>query len=115
MSYLAPGHAALKFHPLANSFAAEQFEQRGEVMLHLRTRLVTRKEWSAANKITGSVYFIRNHVADTIKIGHSHDPLRRLAELQVANSSRLALVGIVAAAIEIEGRIHEQFPDGHAS
>lgn len=84
-------------------------------MAILRTRLVSVPEYWAAHRKSGSIYFIRNRQTDAIKVGHSRDVGRRLQTLQVGNSARLELIGCVAAAIEIEPHIHQQFLDGRLS
>jgi Meiotically up-regulated gene 113 len=83
-------------------------------MRYLHTRLVTPKEfWSAIHEL-GAVYFARDDRTDMIKIGHSRDPWKRLSDLQVGNSNRLDLIGVIAASKEIEKLVHGNFPDGHA-
>ncbi len=79
----------------------------------LRTTVVSELEYRLAHSKTGSVYFIRNRSDDTIKIGHSHDPQRRLQQLQVGNSTRLELVGVIAAEIAIESIVHNQLREGY--
>ena len=81
----------------------------------LRTRVVDFEEWQAAHSRTGSVYFIRDDRADMVKIGHSRNPWRRLSELQVGSANRLAIVGVIAADIAIEGVVHQQFSEGHSA
>lgn len=83
-------------------------------MRFLHTRLVTAAEFAEAYRQIGGVYFIRNARDDTIKIGYSRDVFARFSTLQVANSSSLALVGLVAALQDVERSVHQQFPDGHA-
>ena len=83
-------------------------------MTHLRTRLVTNDEWHTAHRRTGSIYFLRNAVADCIKIGHSREPILRTQTLQVGSPDRLTLIGLIAASIEIEPLIHDQLREGHA-
>jgi hypothetical protein len=83
--------------------------------MFLRTRLVTKEEWRVADAHTGSIYFIRNAAADTIKIGHSRDVTRRLQELQVGNSARLELIGVIAAEIAIEKVVHFQLMEGRVT
>lgn len=78
----------------------------------LQTKLVSKDEfWTAFHK-TGAVYFIRNTGDDTIKVGHSTDPWKRLTNLQVGCSGRLELIGVIAAAREIEPIVHNQLFEG---
>lgn len=81
-------------------------------MSALRTRLVSEAEYHAAHRATGSVYFIRDKEADMIKVGHSREPERRLAELQIGSSRRLEIVGLIAAEPAIEKLIHFQLIEG---
>ena len=78
----------------------------------LKTNLVSRLEFWKAFHETGALYFIRNAHADEIKIGHSRDPAKRLADLQVGCSSLLELIGVIAAPREIEPIVHRQFYEG---
>lgn len=80
----------------------------------LHTRLVPRDEWTRANRKTGSVYFIKDETADKVKIGHSHNPYSRRGVLQIGSANRLKLIGIVAAPIEVEPRVHSQFVEGRS-
>lgn len=88
-------------------------ERKESAVSFMRTRVVTEAEYCTAHAKTGSVYFIRNQAADTIKIGHSRDVYQRLSTLQVANSAKLELIGVIAAEIAIEGIIHFQLMEGH--
>ena len=81
-------------------------------MQYLRTRLVSKEDWQAAHARTGSIYFIRDHDHDCIKVGHSKDPVGRLQTLQVGSAGRLGLIGIFAAPIEIEKHVHFQLMEG---
>ncbi|QQN61489.1 GIY-YIG nuclease family protein [Bradyrhizobium diazoefficiens] len=78
----------------------------------LQTRLVPEAEFWTAFDRTGAIYFIRNVDADAIKIGHSRDPAKRLSNLQVGCSGRLELIGVIAAAREIEPIVHDQLFEG---
>jgi hypothetical protein len=78
----------------------------------LQTRLATTAEFWKAFHETGAIYFIRNAHDDEIKVGHSRDPKKRLADLQVGCSSELELIGVIAAAREIEPIVHRQFYEG---
>lgn len=82
--------------------------------MNLRVKIVSEEEWRSAHARTGSVYFVRNDVADMVKIGHSHNPERRLIELQVGSGQKLEIIGIMAAPIEIEALIHHQLTEGAA-
>jgi hypothetical protein len=78
----------------------------------LQTKLVSSAEFWKAFHETGAVYFIRNACADEIKVGHSRDPQKRLADLQVGCSSKLELIGVIAADRDIEPIVHRQFYEG---
>jgi hypothetical protein len=78
----------------------------------LQTNLVSGAEFWQAFHDTGAIYFIRNARADEIKIGHSRDPTKRLANLQVGSSAPLDLIGVIAASREIEPIVHRQFYEG---
>lgn len=78
----------------------------------LQTKLVSPAEFWPAFCDTGAVYFIRDRVNDAIKVGHSRDPSKRLSDLQVGSSTPLELIGVIAAAREIERIVHRQFYEG---
>jgi len=84
----------------------------GTLGTSLQTNLVTSAEFWKAFHETGAIYFIRNARADEIKVGHSRDPKKRLADLQVGCSSGLVLIGVIAATREIEPIVHRQFYEG---
>jgi hypothetical protein len=84
----------------------------GTLGTSLQTNLVTSAEFWKAFYETGAIYFIRNARADEVKVGHSRDPRKRLADLQVGSSSELELIGVVAAVREIEPIVHRQFYEG---
>lgn len=88
--------------------------ERVDLMMFLRTQIVSEDDWALAHAKNGSVYFIRDVTNDCIKVGHSRDPITRLSTLQVGNSNRLHLVGLVAAEFAIEQHIHRQLMEGHA-
>jgi hypothetical protein len=81
-------------------------------MQYLRTRLVSEPEWLLAHKKIGSIYFIRDVEHDRVKVGYSRDPWKRLQTLQVGSSGRLVLMGVIAAAAEIEKHVHHQLSEG---
>jgi hypothetical protein len=81
--------------------------------MDLVTRVVDSPTFHAARIELGTVYFIRDKERDSIKIGYSADPWRRLSELQVGNSTRLELIGIIAAEARVEKIVHEQLCEGH--
>jgi Meiotically up-regulated gene 113 len=92
---------------------AQRFVSNNEdYPMYLRTELVSAAEFWKAFHERGAVYFIRDKGADTIKIGYSADPWKRLSNLQVGNSSRLELIGVVAAERAIEGIVHFQLIEG---
>jgi hypothetical protein len=84
----------------------------GTLGTSLQTNLVTSAEFWKAFHETGAIYFIRNARADEIKVGHSRDPRKRLADLKVGSSFELELIGVIAAAREIEPIVHRQFYEG---
>lgn len=57
------------------------------------------------------IYFIRNPYAGVVKIGHAKDPWKRIAEIQVGNSSRLELAAIEGGDKEREAELHRQFAE----
>lgn len=73
------------------------------------SRLLDEQTFLDSHAIRGSVYFIHDVFNDTLKIGHSGDPGKRLRQLQTGNPSPLKLIGIVAARREIEQAIHDLF------
>lgn len=77
----------------------------------VRCELVSVAEYERAHQAIGSVYFILNPQSLSLKIGHSRDPDRRRLQLQTGNSARLEIVGLLAAAREIETLAHEEFAD----
>lgn len=80
--------------------------------MFLRTRVVSGPEYWAAHALYGSVYFLRDRSMDAVKIGYSRDVARRLVQLQTANSTKLELIGAIAAVAEIEELIHFQLMEG---
>ena len=54
-----------------------------------------------------AIYLARNQ--GCYKIGYSNDPVKRLAELQVGNPSRIELVGTVSGTIVEEKKLHDLF------
>jgi len=59
------------------------------------------------------VYFIADIKSEAIKIGHSNDPKKRLAELRVGNPNELVLAGIMEGDEAEEKVLHERFKDLH--
>ncbi len=59
--------------------------------------------------MSGYVYFILDRTAQTVKIGYSKNPRRRLADIQVGNANDLELVYCIAGTRRDEGRYHETF------
>lgn len=73
-------------------------------------RAMSYEDYRANHADVGSVYFIVDQMgADTIKIGWSRDPARRLQELQVGNPTPLKIIGCVAATRLIEPALHQLF------
>lgn len=55
------------------------------------------------------VYFIHNRRAGTVKIGVAWNPVKRMADLQVANADELRLLGCIAALEPDEIELHRRF------
>ena len=55
------------------------------------------------------VYFIGNRNNNTIKIGYSNNPKRRLKELQTANADKLFLIGYINGDKSLENILHNMF------
>lgn len=55
------------------------------------------------------IYFIENRQARTMKIGYAADPMRRLRQLQTANSNKLRLVAAVPGSLADEHRVRVRF------
>lgn len=55
------------------------------------------------------IYFILNAASSTIKIGYSHDPQKRLANLQTSHHDRLEIIGVIPGGLAEEARLHRQF------
>ncbi len=67
---------------------------------------ITEQEWRVAHEKHGSVYFILDAGQDRMKIGHSHDPWKRLNQLQTGSSAKLSLAAVIAGSDAIEKRMH---------
>ena len=79
-------------------------------MSFLRTRYTPDKElYAEALARLGAVYVVRDDAAQRIKIGYSQTPYRRMDSLQVGCSGRLRMVAIIAAPIEVESLLHQQW------
>lgn len=71
---------------------------------------MSEEEYDAAHAEIGSVYFLGEQLGgDTLKIGWSRNPARRLQEIQVGNPAALKFIGCVAATRLIEPALHELF------
>ena len=55
------------------------------------------------------IYFIKNIVSGTIKIGFSDTPNKRLKDLQTGSPDRLVLIKTIPGDRETESNIHQQF------
>lgn len=76
----------------------------------VEARPLSGDEFESAHTEVGSVYFIGDQLGgDTLKIGWSSDPVRRLQELQIGNPFPLKIVGCVAATRLIEPALHQLF------
>lgn len=59
----------------------------------------------------GFVYFISEGHSGAIKIGWAIDPAERLARLQVGNSKRLNVIGLIWCRPHVEGAWHGHWQD----
>lgn len=57
----------------------------------------------------GYVYFIVDEEGKRVKIGFSHEPEKRLRQLQTANAQRLTLLAAIPGTKEDERFLHQQF------
>lgn len=73
------------------------------------TPILYRPDYVRPAERDGHVYFVQAGEDGPIKIGWSQDVPRRIAELQVANASRLRLVGMVRGRMQDEAATHERF------
>lgn len=81
----------------------------------LRTRPASHEaEYLEARKKFGAVYLIRGDRAESLKIGHSFDPTRRLAQLRTGSSAALRLVAVVAGSVEVEKCLHRNWMEYHS-
>jgi len=71
--------------------------------------VVYRPDYVRPSERDGFVYFVQAGQQGPIKIGWSQDVPRRIAELQVANASRLSLVAVVPGKMRDEATTHERF------
>lgn len=74
---------------------------------------ITEEQCSEAHEKFGSVYLILDADNNRVKIGHSRHPLKRLRQLQTGSSAKLILIGVIAAAIEVEKRLHDEMHEHH--
>lgn len=81
-------------------------------MPFLRTRFATTEaEFDEAFNRLGAVYVVRDDAAGRVKIGYSRHPVRRRRQLQVGCSGPLRTVAVMAAPIEVERTLHEQYAE----
>lgn len=66
-------------------------------------------DYSRSYREEGYVYFLHNPETDTIKIGYSKNPKRRIRSLQTANSAELETLKIVEGDEGYERSLHRQF------
>ena len=57
------------------------------------------------------IYFILDARNNAIKIGYSKNPLQRLSELQVGNSTQLRLIKTIEGGVNVERKLHTKFKD----
>lgn len=69
---------------------------------------ITEEQWRQAHEKLGSVYLILDADNNRVKIGHSRNPWRRLRQLQTGSSAKLLLIGVIAATVEVEKRLHDE-------
>jgi hypothetical protein len=55
------------------------------------------------------IYFIKDEVCPSIKIGYSVDPKKRLKRLQTANCNRLVIYGMIPGTIREEKMLHYRY------
>lgn len=55
------------------------------------------------------IYFILDKANDYVKIGYSHDPSKRLKQLQTGNSTSLEMLVVIPGMITEERALHETF------
>lgn len=60
------------------------------------------------NKSSTFIYLISNN-NNSIKIGHSKNPLKRIKQLQTGNDNKLTLLLVCYADIYLEKRLHKMF------
>lgn len=53
------------------------------------------------------VYFLYN--GESVKIGHSKNPKKRVKQLQTGSSSRILLLGSIEGGKELEKELHKKF------
>jgi hypothetical protein len=76
----------------------------------VEARALHADEYALSHNEVGSIYFIGESLGgDTLKIGWSRDPIRRLAEIQIGNPAPLKCIGCIAALRIIEPAIHQIF------
>ena len=64
-------------------------------------------------KVEGHVYFIYNPGDDTVKIGHSVSPEKRLRTLQTGSAHELELLGTVRGSEGLEEELQDKFAEHH--
>lgn len=57
------------------------------------------------------VYLIHSKENNTVKIGNSSDPKKRLKQLQTGNNNTLTLIGLIKGDQSLERSIHKMFGD----
>lgn len=59
------------------------------------------------------IYFIANSYSKSVKIGYSLSPKQRFSQLQIGNSYKLDLIGVMKGDREVERDIHNKFKKYH--
>lgn len=67
------------------------------------------KTMETTETITQYVYMIMAKEDNTVKIGTSNDPNKRLKQLQTGNNKQLVIVGLIKGGQELEKNIHALF------
>ena len=113
---LLPKTALLKIRDAANATLKRYDEEGigdGEVRL-INNRAI--KEWESKTKEkrkldTRNLYLIHNTMQNTLKIGISADPNKRLRTLQTSTGDYLTLIFDIKGKAHLEKELHKEFED----
>jgi len=59
------------------------------------------------------IYFIQDTGSNAIKIGHSGEPLKRLAQCQTGSPHKLIMIGVIDGGPKEERQLHRRFKKFH--